>query len=552
LSAVDEPGASRSDSSGSRDRFEWLVLAAFACLGFAVLAGLLLRVAVKGGEITGADGFLVADVLQYVNWLQQAGEHIGAANLYDFAALRYTFVHPGLVLAGLIERTGVGAIAAYALMKPLGIASMFFGAAAFVHRHIARRQDRRLALVIALFYCAPASAVAGWTLAPQAEAKFQLDFAGGELWAGSYLWGYVFTAVAVGLVPLGLLAWERHRSTGDWRSAVAAVSCALLASWLQPWQGATLAGTVVVVELMRSRVDRLGLRRLVTRVGPMMVAAALALVYYYVLSKTDPAWTLAGVENNERPRWPAWVLLAAMGPLAIPAAFAYGRGKAVDAGALALRVWPLAAMAVYFAPVGTFPFHAIQGMQIPLAILAAIAVRQWLGERSLSPWIAILAVALLVVPGTAYRVQQIRDAVNLGEQAFFLTDDEAAALRWLRESPQPGGVVTQNFLATVVPAATGRQTWYGAGSWTPDMNRRIKLTVALFEGQLGVADARAMLVRPGAGFVVDACRSKPGFRAAVEPFTTTVWNRGCVSIRRIDGAPPLGGRQPPLPRPGSG
>lgn len=531
-----------------RDRFEWAVLAALAGLGFAVLAGLLLRTTVKGGTFTGADGFLVVDALQYVNWLRQAGSSIGAANLYDFAPLIHSFVHPGLFLAGLVERLGVGAPAAYALMKPLGIASLFFGAAALVHRHIAPRGERRFALVLGLFYCAPVSAVAGWMLAPQSEAKFQLDFAGGEVWTGSYLWGYVFTAVAVGLVPLGLILWERQLDGGAGvRIAVGAAACALLASWLQPWQGATLAGVVVATELFRWRSNRPSIGALARRSGPLLVAAAAPLVYYFVLSKVDPAWTLAGTANNERPRWPPWVLLAVLGPLALPAVFAYGRGKAADAGSVALRAWPFVAMAIYFVPAGTFPFHAIQGMQIPLAVLATIglAARFPTGRFGTLSAVALLAVAVL--PGTAYRVGQMRDAVNVGEQAFFLTDDEVAALRWLEDSPLPGGVVTQNHLATVIPAWTGRQTWYGAGSWTPRINSRIKLVVALFDGRLDPATARAVLVRPGAGFVVDDCRAKPGFEASVAGFSTVVWRRGCVTIRRIEGAPPLGAAQPPLP-----
>jgi len=40
-----------------------------------VLIGLLVRVWVKGGVVTGADGYLVVDPLQYLNWLRQAGDH---------------------------------------------------------------------------------------------------------------------------------------------------------------------------------------------------------------------------------------------------------------------------------------------------------------------------------------------------------------------------------------------------------------------------------------------------------------------------------------------
>ena len=59
------------------DRFEAAVLATLFALSVAVLAGLLIRVWVKGGVVTGGDGYLVVDPLQYLNWLRQTSE------LYD-------------------------------------------------------------------------------------------------------------------------------------------------------------------------------------------------------------------------------------------------------------------------------------------------------------------------------------------------------------------------------------------------------------------------------------------------------------------------------------
>lgn len=548
MSAVKSSSAESGRAPGAgRDRFEWLLLAALAALAFSVIAGLFLRTLVKGGHVTGSDGYLVVDALQYLNWLRQAGVHIGAANLYDFAPLDHTFVHPGLILAGLVNRLGASPVVSYALVKPFAVAALFFGGAGLVHRHLSLRSDRRVALTLALFYCAPAAAVAGWVLAPSSEAKFQLDFAGGEVWVGSYLWGYSFTAVAVGLVPIGLIAWERGRAGGT-RPMVAAACCALLASWFQPWQGATLIGVVVLAEAIRARGDRPQLRTMLRRLGPVVLAGAAPLAYYFVLSKVDPAWELAGVANNERPRWPLWVLLLTLGPLALPAAFAYGRTGWRDAGSAALRLWPLVGLAIYFAPVGTFPFHAIQGMQVPLAVLAVIAIRERIGQRRLPLAAGALAVLVLVVPGTLYRVDQMRGAVNAGQQAFFLTDDEHAALRWIERSTEPGGVVTENYLGTVIPAWTGRQTWIGAGSWTPQFEQRRKLVDALFGGRLDGDAARQMLVRPGAGLILEACRAQPGFWRAVQGFTEVIWQRGCVKVLKIEGVPQgFSDPAPPLP-----
>ena len=132
----DRHGRAEGTPECRRDWFEWVVLAALGLLAFAVLGGLVLRTIVKGGVVTGGDGFLVVDPLQYLNWLRQSSQHFAAANLYDFGPLDYTFVHPGVLLSGLAYRLGAGLVVSYALAKPFAIAALFFGVTGMVHRHI--------------------------------------------------------------------------------------------------------------------------------------------------------------------------------------------------------------------------------------------------------------------------------------------------------------------------------------------------------------------------------------------------------------------------------
>ena len=109
-----------------------------------------------------------------------------------------------------------------------------------------------------------------------------------------------------------------------------------------------------------------------------MLGAALApAVYYAVLQRTDAAWELAGkvnaAGNQATWSWPWWAIALTLAPLAIPAALAY-RQRPEGWQEVAVRVWPFAALAVYLAPVGTFPYHSFQGMSIPLSVLAVQGV----------------------------------------------------------------------------------------------------------------------------------------------------------------------------------
>ena len=196
------------------DRFEAGVLVALFALAIAPLTGLLLRVWTKGGLVTGADGFLVADPLQYITWLREAGKHVAVANLYDLESGPYSFVHPGVVISGVLHRLGLGEVASYMVWKPVSVVALVAGAIALTRRFLERRDDRRMALVVALFFASPVAAVVGWTGIGGNDVKFDFDFVSGELWPGTYLWGYLFTAIAVGLMPLGLLAYERGRDGG--------------------------------------------------------------------------------------------------------------------------------------------------------------------------------------------------------------------------------------------------------------------------------------------------------------------------------------------------
>jgi hypothetical protein len=519
-----------------------------------VLIGLLVRVWVKGGVVTGADGYLVVDPLQYLNWLRQAGDHGLVRNLYDIGPSPRSFLHPGVLLAGLAHRAGLGLVASYMLFKPVAIAALFAGALLYARRFFQRRDDRRLALVLALFACSPVAALVGWANLGSEFRQFQFDLITGELWTGSYLWGYLFTAIAVGVMPLGLLAYERGRgqasgvrrqasgvrpqASGVRRQAsgvrwvVLAALAGLVAGWLQPWQGATFAGILLVGEALlwwftRSRPPLL-------RLAVVLVAIAAPLVYYALLSRLDDAWKLAGTANAASAfGGRAWLAVVfGVGIFAIPAAFAYRRVPR-EFGALALRAWPLVALAVYLLPLGTFPYHALQGLTLPLVVLGVLAWRGHLSHRALPLWPAVAVAAVLIVPGTAYRIDNMRKAVSVGRQPHFLTDGEHDALTALSRDPRPGGVLTPVYMGLLVPAYTGRETWVGAGSWTPDFTARQQQAERLFAGRLNPAQAAALVRRSGARFLLSDCHGRADIARTVAAFTDPPHRYGCATVWRV-------------------
>ncbi|MEA2474628.1 MAG: hypothetical protein QOE06_2543 [Thermoleophilaceae bacterium] len=504
------------------DRFELVTLAGLSALSVAVLAGLLVRVWTKGGVVTGSDGLLVTDQLQYLNWLRQAGDHLLVGNLYDLRPGPRSFLHPGVVISGLLHRAGLGVAASYLVWKPVAVGALFAAAVLYCRRFLYRPGDRRVALAIGLFGATPAAALAGWA---GARHSGDFDFLARELWVGNYLWGYLFTAVAVAMVPLGLLAYERGRDGGPRRALAGAAAAGLLASWLQPWQGATFALILVAGELLASR-------RLRRELAAPLAATAAPLVYYLLLGRGDASWELAQ-RVNDIPRWPWWVTVAGLAPLAVPAALAYARPRRLDFGHAALYAWPPAALAVFYQPAGTFPFHALQGLTLPLAVLAVMGVRSWAGERRIPAVAAVAAAAALVVPGTIYLAGQMRDAVANGYQAHYLTTGERDALAYLDANPEAGGVLAPAYTGTVVPAYTGRETWVGAGSWTPHFPARRTAADRLFGGELAPAQARALVLGSGARFLLSDCAGRRDIERLVRGFTDPPRRFGCAVVYRV-------------------
>jgi hypothetical protein len=523
------------------DGFELACLLVLVAQAFFVLAALL----TKGRPLSGADGLLASDQLQYFAWIREASNHVLVGDPFDLARGDRVLLHPGFLISGLVhDVTGLSIPASYiALWKPVAIAVTFVGALKYVRRLLPPGGQRHAALVLVLFAVMPASALVAWSGWGGKPREYSFDFISGEMWSGQYLWGYLMTAIAVFTLPLVLLGIERWRR--DRRPALLAWSAlgALVVCWLQPWQGATLGLIVVGVE---------GWRWLRSRERPawplLVVLAAIALpaVYYLALGHFDPAWKLAGRSNAAGAqatwRWPWWAMVLTVGPLAAPALLAYRPSvlRASDGAAckppswqaIAVRIWPLAALAVYLAPVGTFPYHAFQGLAIPLGILAVQGVVSvWPRPR---PLVVAAALAVMTLPGFIHKVQVSANSIHTAGDPFFVFPDEVRALKALEADRRPGGVLGPTYAGYMIPYRTGRETYIGPFSWTPHWKTRQRLADGLFEGRLRGGAARRFVASTNARFLFEDCR--PGLanlEPELRPLLARVQRFGCATVYEL-------------------
>jgi hypothetical protein len=507
-------------------RGELAVLALLVAWALFPVVLLLVHASSGHARLTGADGLIGADgelggdQLQYLAWIRDASAHGGlAADLFRLTDIRRVYLQPMFAISGGLYRLGLPLSLAYWLFKPVGIIVLGAGAVAWARRFAADRPGARAAIVmLSLFLAVPATAYFGWSKTGTGGLGFPLALLGNELHAADKLWGYVPSALAMGLMPIGLLACERALDgDGPWlRSAALAVFAALIASWLHPWQGVTLILIMAGLALLRRG------RGLMT-LALVAVAAALPLLYYWLLSHTDPAWSLASTYEATR-RAPAITLIVGFGPLAILAAPGLRRpdGEMIEQ---ALLLWIAASFVNYFAN-DSFPPHAYQGLSFPFAVLA---VRGFLGLR-LPAVLGWVAVGLLTVPGMILDARKITRTYSHPMVQYYLPHDDVAALSWVAHHAPAGGVLAPIPFASVIPSQTGRAVWVGNGYWSRDYPDRAQQARRLFTGRMSPSASQAFVASTGARVLVSDCTHHADLSDKLGPALAASRRFGCARV----------------------
>jgi hypothetical protein len=489
--ALSDPVSRRSGALFSRA--EIAVLGALAVWGLAPVILMIVHALAAHARLTGADGPIGADQLQYLSWARDGGSHGLASNLFDLSPNAHVFAQPLFTLSGLLWRLGLPLQLAYLLWKPVAVVALFLGARAWSGRFFPTQPAARMAAsILTLFLFTPITALAAWATIGSAGTRSNLLQVAGELFPAGELWGYLPSALAV--AALG----------------------GMLVSWLHPWQGVTLL-------LILAGLAVWGGRRDWPLLGIPALATLLPLVYYLLLSRLDSAWKLAA-HNELVPRLPAGVLLAGLGPLILVAALGYRR-PAADPGERALLLWIPAGLLTYLI-VDSFSSHALESLSIPIAVLA---VRGWERLR-LPPAANVLAVAAVTLPGMAYDARAFRNVANSPIQEYYLSPSESRALDWVANSAPPGGVLAPTLFANAVPSQTGRSVWVGHQFWSRDYPARSRAAEALFDGRLSSLQARILVLDSGARVLIGDCAHSLDLEPALRPILAATHRFGCATV----------------------
>lgn len=480
------------------------------------------------GVFNGSDGLQVDDHLQYLAFIREAGEHGLQSNRFDIVSDPRLFLHPMFGPSGLLWSLGASLQTAFLIWKPVVVVALMAGFALYVRRMLEGSPGASFAaLALALFYFAPAAALTEWLGAGE-KLRFGTLVVALEPYVAGYSWSGFPGGISVACMPLFLLALERvlvpeRRAPGRsarWYAGWAGAA-GLLASWLHPWQGIILL--VIVAGLVAW--DRFDRRNLALALP--VALTALPLAYFFVLSQTDSSFADAS-RTNDYTHFGSWFVL---GLIPVVVALPGFRGRDLDVQERMLRIWPVAALAVYFVLQQSWFYHAFAGLSLPLSILAVRAWARFEWPRTAG----IAALVALTVPGMVFNMLELRET----RQDHFFTSDERQALAYL-DAAQPTGPVLapQTPLGIAVPAFTGRNTYVGHYYWTPDYDMRVQQAAALFSGAMTRAQAGALLDESRTAFLASDCRDRTDLTELLEPWLRDVRRFGCATVYELKGRSP--------------
>ncbi len=494
------------------------VLAAWAVIPLIILLALA-----RGERFDGADGiFGSTDTLQYLSWIRESGTRLLISNRFDSVPSRHVFLHPMFLISGLLWRAGLSIQLAYLAWLPVALVTMFAGFTAYVRRLVVGGWRQIAVLVLALFWYTPLTPLVDWGQIPDRVTSNGFITISIETFQAGALWSALPTALSFGLLPIAFLAAADSlikAGNARTRAIVVGSGSAALVAWLHPWQGATILLTLAALALWDLPVRR------DLELVPIAIATLLPIGYYALLPGLSPAWAMAGGPNNF-PHVGLWLL--ALTPLGILAVLGYTRPGG-DPNERILRAWPVMAILLYLLLQRSFIYHALEGVTLPWAVLAVRGLDRF-GARRAWVWVSV---AIMTAPGTLFSGSYLGRTLADRTQ-YYVTTDEALAMNYLASAPGAGPVLAPFYLGKDVPFRTGRSTWVGHPTWTPDFATRQKTADQLFAGSLTAADARRLVIQSGAGYLLSGCSDKNAMADELRPILGASHRFGCATVYSVD------------------
>jgi len=191
--------------------------------------------------------------------------------------------------------------------------------------------------------------------------------------------------------------------------------------------------------------------------------------------QADPA-VAEWARQNVTPTPPMLDVILGLGiwlPLAIVGAWRVQRERGWTPTLFSLIAWLLFIAALIYFP---YPLQRrfLGGVFVPLSVLSGIGLAWWLAQLKRARVVAIAGLVVFGFTANVLVLMALFVAPGQTDPAVYLTNDEAAALRWLETRATPNDVVlADKRLGNFVPGLTGARTVYGHPMETIDAETKL-------------------------------------------------------------------------------
>jgi hypothetical protein len=194
-----------------------------------------------------------------------------------------------------------------------------------------------------------------------------------------------------------------------------------------------------------------------------------------------------------------------------------------------------------------FPRRLIEGVQVPLTLVATMGLVRFLEERRASgrrilgatvggaPLVA-LVVLLLSVPTQGVLLARGLMRVRSGDLYWYTTADEQAAMRWLDWHAEPGSVVLSSWtLSNQLPRFTRCHVFVGHFCQTLDFQKKKALMDDFYRYPIPDADRAALFATYGITWLIVGPREREigPFDPSGSPLWEKAYESGSVSVWRL-------------------
>lgn len=228
----------------------------------------------------------------------------------------------------------------------------------------------------------------------------------------------------------------------------------------------------------------------------VVLLGAPVIAYDYWVSVSNPI--LAGWSaQNVTPAPAIWNLVLGyglLGVLALVGAYQiWQKGAAAPEGEGLVLVWAVTTLVLVYLPLD-LQRRLINGLHIPLSLLAGLGLHRWLTGSSLrAGYRRLITTAVITIGalGTLFVwTVPLLGMLTPPDRAettalFFLREEEKIGLNWLRENTRPTDIILASpRLGMFVPGQTGARTFYGHPFETIDAVFKKSMVEAFFQGEI--------------------------------------------------------------------